>query len=81
VQFAGMMIMMPFMFISGAFAPLDTMPAAIQTLAALNPVAYAADALRDHVLGTATVGDAFTAIAVATAMWILVTIVPDRGGR
>ena len=26
VQFAGMMVMMPFMFISGAFAPLDTMP-------------------------------------------------------
>ena len=24
VQFAGMMIMMPFMFVSGAFAPLDT---------------------------------------------------------
>ena len=26
VQFAGMMIMMPFMFVSGAFAPLATMP-------------------------------------------------------
>src|SRR4051812_6055949 len=27
VQFAGMMLMMPFMFVSGAFAPLETMPA------------------------------------------------------
>ena len=26
VQFAGMMVMMPFMFVSSAFAPLDTMP-------------------------------------------------------
>ena len=38
VQFAGMMIMMPFMFVSGAFAPLATMPGWMRTMAALNPV-------------------------------------------
>jgi hypothetical protein len=53
VQFAGMMVMMPFMFVSGAFAPLDTMPGWMGALAALNPVAHAADALRGNVLGTA----------------------------
>ena len=58
-----MMIMMPFMFVSGAFAPLATMPAWMRTMAAFNPVAHATDALRGHVLGTATVGD--TAIALA----------------
>ena len=30
VQFAGMMVMMPFMFVSSAFAPLDTMPGWMQ---------------------------------------------------
>lgn len=81
VQFAGMMVMMPFMFISGAFAPLETMPTAIRTAGAFNPVAYAADALRGHVLGTATFRDTVAAMAVAAAMWILVTLIPDRSRR
>ena len=46
VQFAGMMMMMPFMFLSSAFAPLETMPGWMQTMAAVNPVAHATDALR-----------------------------------
>jgi ABC-2 type transport system permease protein len=76
VQFAGMMVMMPFMFISSAFAPLDTMPGWMRTLATLNPVAHTADALRGNVLGTATVGDTITALAAAAALWITVTIRP-----
>jgi ABC-2 type transport system permease protein len=77
VQFAGMMVMMPFMFVSSAFAPLDTMPAWMRTLAALNPVAHAADALRGNVLGTATIGDTAIALAAAIALWVLVTIMPS----
>ena len=65
VQFAGMMVMMPFMFVSSAFAPLDTMPGWMRTLAALNPVAHAADALRGNVLGIATLGDSVAAYRVA----------------
>ena len=61
VQFAGMMVMMPLMFVSSAFAPLDTMPGWMRTMAAANPVAHAADALRGNVLGTATIGDTVTA--------------------
>ena len=83
VQFAGMMVMMPFMFVSSAFAPLDTMPGWMRTLAALNPVAHAADALRGNVLGTATLGDTVAALAAAAALWIVVTISPPiaDGGR
>ena len=81
VQFAGMMVMMPLMFVSSAFAPLDTMPAWMRTIAAANPVAHATDALRGCVLGTATMGDTVTAIAAATAMWALVTIIPDPRRR
>jgi ABC-2 type transport system permease protein len=76
VQFAGMMVMMPLMFVSSAFAPLDTMPNWMRTLAAFNPVAHATDALRGHVLGTATAGDTIYAVAAATVMWVLVAVVP-----
>ncbi len=81
VQFAGMMVMMPLMFVSSAFAPLDTMPGWMQTMAAANPVAHAADALRGNVLGTATIGDTGTALAAAIAMWALVTVIPQSPRR
>jgi ABC-2 type transport system permease protein len=77
VQFAGMMVMMPFMFVSSAFAPLDTMPGWMRALAALNPVAHAADALRGNVLGTASAADTVTAVVAAVALWVLVSL---RGG-
>ena len=67
VQFAGMMIMMPFMFISGAFAPLATMPGWMRTMAAFNPVAHATEALRGNVLGTSTAAGTATALASAAA--------------
>ena len=79
VQFAGMMVMMPFMFVSGAFAPLDTMPDWMEALASLNPVAHAADALRGNVLGTARSGDTVAALAAAGALWIAVAARPRRG--
>jgi ABC-2 type transport system permease protein len=81
VQFAGMMVMMPFMYISGAFAPLDTMPGWMQALAALNPVAHAADALRGNVLGTAHLGDTIAALAAAAALWVAVTARPRSRRR
>lgn len=77
VQFAGMMIMMPFMFVSGAFAPLATMPGWMRTMATLNPVSHATEALRGNVLGTATVADTVVALAAAAALWALVTLVPS----
>jgi ABC-2 type transport system permease protein len=81
VQFAGMMVMMPFMFISSAFAPLGTMPGWMRTLAGLNPVAHAADALRGNVLGTATLADTLTAVAAAATLWLVVTAAPAVSRR
>ena len=81
VQFAGMMIMMPLMFVSSAFAPLSTMPTWMRTIASLNPVAHASDALRGHVLGTATIGDTASAIGAALIFWAAVTIIPDQLSR
>jgi ABC-2 type transport system permease protein len=74
VQFAGMMIMMPFMFISPAFAPLETMPGWMRAIAALNPVAHAIDALRADVLGTATAADTTIALAAAATLGLLASL-------
>jgi ABC-2 type transport system permease protein len=68
VQFAGMMIMMPFMFISSAFAPLETMPGWMQAAAEVNPVAHATDSVRGHVLGHGSATTTLTALAVS-AIW------------
>ena len=76
VQFAGMMVMMPLMFVSSAFAPLETMPGWMRAMASLNPVAHATDALRGHVLGTATGGDTVTALIAAIGLWVTVVAVP-----
>jgi ABC-2 type transport system permease protein len=81
VQFAGMMIMMPLMFVSSAFAPLDTMPTGMQKIASCNPVSHATDALRGHVLGTATAADTASAIGVVLAFWAVVVIVPNELAR
>jgi ABC-2 type transport system permease protein len=80
VQFAGMMLMMPFMFVSGAFAPLATMPEWMRALAAFNPVAQVTEALRNDVLGAASPRDTATAIATAVILWVVVTLVP-RGAK
>ena len=81
VQFAGMMIMMPLMFLSAAFAPLNTMPEWMRTVAAVNPVDHAIDALRGNVLGTATPSDTAAALAAAGALWALVTLQAWRRRR
>ena len=78
VQFAGMMVMMPFMFVSSAFAPLDTMPGWMRAVANGNPVNHATDALRGAVLGTTRPGDVMAALVAATAMWALVAAVPSK---
>jgi ABC-2 type transport system permease protein len=78
VQFAGMMVMMPLMFVSSAFAPLDSMPSWMRAAANINPVNHATDALRGAVLGTATFGDITIALVAAAAMWTVVALFPRR---
>ncbi|WP_068269392.1 ABC transporter permease [Aldersonia kunmingensis] len=81
VQFAGMMLMMPLMFVSSAFAPIDTTPGWMQTAAYLNPVAHATDALRGHVLGTATLADTTAALLAAALLWVVVSAGPALARR
>ena len=68
VQFAGMMLMMPFMFVSSAFAPLDTMPGWLKGAARLNPVTHATDAARSLALGDVDTGAVAAAVLSAMAL-------------
>jgi ABC-2 type transport system permease protein len=52
------------------------MPGWMQAMATVNPVAHATDALRGHVLGTATAGDTVAALVAAIGLWVAVTAVP-----
>ena len=57
--------MIPLVFLSSAFVPVDTMPAAVEALAEANPVTSAVDAARSLSLGRAAAGH----VAVTMA-WI-----------
>lgn len=45
-------LMLPLLFLSGAFYPIDTMPNWMQVLAHINPLTYAVDGSRYFLLGT-----------------------------
>jgi ABC-2 type transport system permease protein len=68
VQFAGMMVMMPFMFVSSAFAPLESMPTWLETAANLNPVTHAIDAARGLALGHRDAGTIAVAVLSGLAL-------------
>jgi ABC-2 type transport system permease protein len=68
VQFAGMMLMMPFMFVSSAFAPLETMPGWLEAAATLNPVTHTIDAARSLALGDVDAGAVAAAVLTALAL-------------
>jgi ABC-2 type transport system permease protein len=54
-----MLISLPMMFLSGAFFPIQTMPPALQSIAGVLPVTYAADALRGVMVKGFTLGQVF----------------------
>jgi ABC-2 type transport system permease protein len=81
VQFAGMMLMMPFMFLSSAFAPLETMPDWLQTVAGLNPVTHAIDAARGFSLGEADASAAIAAVASATVLAVAAAVATGHAAR
>lgn len=63
-------IVMPIFFFSGALFPLEGLPAAIDDIAAINPLSYGVDALRGLLVGTSHFGLA-TDLAVLGATAIL----------
>lgn len=78
VQFAGMMLMMPLMFVSSAFAPLATMPGWLEVAATANPVTHTIDAVRSLTLGHPDGGAATAAILSSLALATLAAIATSR---
>jgi ABC-2 type transport system permease protein len=78
VQFAGMMLMMPFMFVSSAFAPLETMPSWLEAAAMLNPVTHAIDAARSLALGDVDTGAVAAAVLTALALALVAAAAATR---
>jgi ABC-2 type transport system permease protein len=78
VQFAGMMLMMPFMFVSSAFAPLETMPGWLEAAATLNPVTHTIDAARSLALGEVDTGAVAAAVLSASALAAVAAVAAAR---
>jgi ABC-2 type transport system permease protein len=78
VQFAGMMLMMPFMFLSSAFAPLGSMPGWLETAANLNPVTHTIDAVRSLTLGEVDGAAVLAAVLSAAALGIVVAVAATK---
>ena len=78
VQFAGMMLMMPFMFVSSAFAPLATMPGWLEAAAQLNPVTHTIDAARGLALGDPDLGTITAAVLSAVLLAALAAVATAR---
>ena len=81
------LVLFPFLFFSGAFFPLDDLPAWLQALGRINPLAYAVDALQLALYAGSDDGyvglpiDIAVMIALATGMLYLATArstEPDR---
>jgi ABC-2 type transport system permease protein len=78
VQFAGMMLMMPFMFVSSAFAPLEAMPGWLEVAATLNPVTHTIDAARSLALGDVDTGAVAAAVLSALALALVAALAATR---
>jgi ABC-2 type transport system permease protein/oleandomycin transport system permease protein len=63
-QSAGLVWVFPLTFASSTFVPTDTMPAAVQAFAQVNPITLYSDAVRALTIG----GDATTAV-LGTVAW------------
>jgi ABC-2 type transport system permease protein len=69
------LVALPLLLLSGIFLPLQLAPGWLQTLADLNPVTYAVDAVRAAFNGlwgdpAIAVGSAITVVIAIAAMWL-----------
>jgi ABC-2 type transport system permease protein len=70
-------LVMPIFFLSGALFPLNNLPKVLGVLAAIDPLSYGVDGLRDSLVGSAHFGAA-TDLAV---LGVLCTLFLMVGGR
>ena len=67
-------IMMPLLFMSGAFYPISAMPDWMKALSRLNPLTYAVDAMRYFLTGTSAMDPAIDIALLAALTAVLIGI-------
>lgn len=65
-------LVLPLYFLSGSLYPLDHVPTWLHTVAALNPVSYAVDAMRDTLIGQTHFGLAKDIIVLVITTVVLI---------
>jgi ABC-2 type transport system permease protein len=80
-QLSGMMIMMPLMFISAAFAPVETFPGWLEVVANVNPMSLTVEAARGFALGTPDAIDTVKALASSGVVAVLGILAAARAYR
>ncbi len=76
-QWMGFVVIFPLTFISSAFVPLETMPPALRTIAANQPLTLVIDAMRSWLVGTPLGSSGWKAFVWCIA--IIVVSVPITG--
>lgn len=76
----GFMVIFPLSFISSCFVPIDTMPAALEAFAEVNPFTIVSDALRTLWLGTPG-GDIALAFAWVLGISVVFAMIATRRFR
>ena len=77
VSSLSLVVMLPLVFVSNAFVPVDTLPDWLQTVVRLNPVSLVITALRDlmnEAAVTAQVGYALLGCAIIVAVFLPLTV-------
>lgn len=69
---AGNVLLFPLLFLSSGFLPLGALPATVRTIARVNPVTYAVDAVRALVVGR----DVSSTVSVAGVSGVADTVLP-----
>ena len=64
----GFTLIFPITFISSAFVPVESMPAGLEQVAAVNPVTFVVDAMRSLWLGTPAGDDIWIAVLLCLAL-------------
>ncbi|MEM9035127.1 MAG: ABC transporter permease [Actinomycetota bacterium] len=80
-QLSGMMIMMPLMFVSAAFVPVETFPGWMEALANVNPMSLTVEAARGFALGNPDGGDVARSLASSGLVAALGTVAAARAYR
>jgi ABC-2 type transport system permease protein len=65
-------LILPFLFLSGAFAPLSNLPGWVRVLSFLDPLTYGVEGLRAALLGTSAIAPAISFIVCAGCAGALV---------